>query len=318
MKPSGSRDVSITARRSEFNVHEQQGHICSLPTEATRIVDGVAGRCYSYKEDYYCPFFPTGDFMAAATIWKGMLKFGEIKVPVKLHSAVRDDRIQFHLLHQSDQERLRQQMFCAHEKTAVPADEQVKGYELEKGKYIIIDPAELEQTAPGTDRSIEVHQFVKTADIEPHLVERTYYLAPDGQGADYQTLVDTLNSLEAAAICTWSMRKRSYFGAVMARGAVLRLHTLRYADEAVSVAELAVPTAVMTEKELDIGAQLIDQMTTAFEPQKFVNEHQKKLQAMIDRKIRGEHVVIMPSRRLRPTLPDKLLETLEASLKKAA
>jgi non-homologous end joining protein Ku len=105
--------------------------------------------------------------MAGGTIWKGYIHFGEIDVPVKLHTAVREERIQFHLLHNRDQVRLRQQMICAYERQPVPAEEQTKGFEVEDGKYIIIDPEELEQTVPEGNRMIEVHEFVKTEQIVP-------------------------------------------------------------------------------------------------------------------------------------------------------
>ena len=256
--------------------------------------------------------------MAAATIWKGHIHFGTIDVPVKMHAAVRDERVRFHLLHKRDHTRLQQQMFCTHENRAVASDEQAKGYELEKGKYLLLDPKELEQIVPEASRVIEVHEFVNTAEIDPLFLDRAYYLEPDDDGVSYQALASALQKLDAAGICTWTMRKRSYVGAVQARGRVLRLNTLRSADEVIPVASLGLPEATMTEKELNIGTQLIGQMTASFEPRKFENEHQKKLQAMIDQKMRGETVAVLPSRQLQPTEPNRLLEALEASLKKAA
>ena len=107
--------------------------------------------------------------MAGGTIWKGIIHFGDTDVAVKLHSAVREERIQFHLLHEPDQVRLRQQMICALEKLPVPAEEQSKGFEMEEGKYVIVDPEELEQTASESSRMIEVHEFVKTSADRPAL-----------------------------------------------------------------------------------------------------------------------------------------------------
>src|SRR5512139_1156404 len=105
--------------------------------------------------------------VAGSTIWKGYIHFGDTNVSVKLHPAVREERIQFHLLHKPDRVRLRQQMVCAYEKQPVPHEEQSKGFEVEEGKYIIVDPAELEQTAPESSRLIEVHEFVKTEQMDP-------------------------------------------------------------------------------------------------------------------------------------------------------
>src|SRR5512135_3132112 len=130
--------------------------------------------------------------MAAATIWKGHIHFGAIDVPVKLHAAVRDERVRFHLLHERDQARLQQQMFCTHENRAVASDEQSRGYELEKGKYVILDPQDLDQIVPEAGRRIEVHEFVKTAEIEPLFLDRAYYLEPDDAGTGYQALANAL------------------------------------------------------------------------------------------------------------------------------
>jgi DNA end-binding protein Ku len=259
--------------------------------------------------------------MAGATIWKGYIHFGDTDVPVKLHTAVKEERIQFHLLHRRDQVRLRQQMVCAYEKQPVPAPEQSKGFEVEDGKYVIVDPAELDQTAPESSRMIEVHEFVKTAQIDSIFLDRLYYLEPDIQdiqGKGYNALVKALKELDVAGICTWIMRKRSYFGALQARGKMLRLNTLRYADEVIPVGSLELQDVPLSEKELKIGSELIEKMVAPFEPRKFENEHQKKLQEMIEKKADGERIAVLVPRRLKPTEPDQLLQALEASLKRAA
>lgn len=258
--------------------------------------------------------------MAGTTIWKGSIHFGETDVPVKLHPAVKEERIQFHLLHRSDQVRLHQQMICAYEKIAVPPEAQIKGFEVEEGKYIIVDPAELEQTTPESSRMIEIHEFVKNEQIDPIFLDRVYYLEPDSDiyAEGYSGLAAALQEMAVAGICTWTMRKRTYFGALQANGGVLRLNTLRYADEVIAVKSLGLEEIQVSEKELKIGSDLINQLTAPFEPHKFVNEHQIRLQKLIDKKARGEKVVLLRPRLLQPTAPDQLLQALEASLKKAA
>ncbi len=259
--------------------------------------------------------------MARGTIWKGTIHFGDTDVPVKLHTAVKEDRIQFHILHKRDQVRVRQQMVCGYEKQPVPAEEQSKGFEVEEGKYIIVDPEELEQTAPESSRMIEVHEFVKTGQIDPIFLDRVYSLEPDMtniQGKGYNALARALKEMDVTGICTWTMRKRSYLGALQARGKVLRLNTMRYADEIIPVESLQLPDVALSEKELRIGSELIEKLTAAFEPGKFQNEHQKKLQEMIEKKARGEKIAVLAPRRLKPTKSDELLQVLEASLKKAA
>jgi DNA end-binding protein Ku len=258
------------------------------------------------------------DVVAGRALWKGFIHFGDTSVPVKLHTAVKESRLQFHLLHKRDRVRLQQQMICAYEKVPVPPEEQVRGFEVEEGKYILVDPAELEEIEPEATREILVHEFVKTAQIDPILMERTYYLEPDMSFKGYNALVELLQEMEINGICTWTMRKRSYFGALQAGGKTLRLKTLRYADEVMPVASLNLQKFSVSEKELNVGSELINHLTVPFQPEKFINEHQQKLQDLIDKKARGEKIVLLPPKPMKSTEPNKLLEALEASLKKVA
>ncbi len=256
--------------------------------------------------------------MAGTTIWKGAIHFGDTTVPVKLRASVKEERIRFHLLHQRDLVRLHQQMICAYEKKSVPTEAQTKGFEVEEGKFLIVDPEELEQVTPESSRLIEVHEFVKSAQIDPIFIERVYYLEPDTAAVGYHELAEALQESDVAGICTWTMRKRSYFGAVQGNGKILRLHTLRYADEVVAVSALGLQEVPVSERELKIGRDLIMQLTAPFLPQKFENEHEKKLRQLIEKKARGEKVVLLRPRVLKPTGADELLQALEASLKKVA
>lgn len=256
--------------------------------------------------------------MTGRATWKGNIRFRDVSVPVKLHTAVQQDRIQFHLLHKRDRVRLHQQMICAYEKKPVPAEEQIKGFELEDRKYILIDPEELEQTGPEDSRMIEVHEFVGTGQIDPILLERMYYLEPDTSSKEYNALAEALKETDMAGICTWTMRRRSYIGTLRISGKVLCLNTLRYADEVVPIRSLGLEKSPLSDKELKIATDLIDQLSAPFQPRKFKNEHQKKLQDLIDKKARGEKIAILRPRRLKPTAPDKLLQALEESLKKIA
>jgi DNA end-binding protein Ku len=256
--------------------------------------------------------------MAGGTIWKGYIHFGDTTLPVKLHAAIREERIHFHLLHRRDRVKLRQQMICAYEKKPVPTEAQARGFEVEEGKYIIVDPEELEQTAPESSRMVEVHEFVKTGQIDPLFLDRGYYLEADSQVKEYSALVVALKEMDAEGVCTWTMRKRSYLGALQSNGKILRLNTLRYADEVIPVKSLELQNIPLSEKELKIGSDLINQWTGPFQPQKFENEHEKKLRNLIEKKTRGEKIAVLRPRHLKPTKPDKLLEALEASLKKVA
>jgi DNA end-binding protein Ku len=256
--------------------------------------------------------------VAAGAIWKGEIRFGKVDVPVRLRSAVREERIEFHLLHKRDRARLRQQMICSADGKPVPAEEQVKGFEVEENKYLLVDPDELEQAAPESSRAIEVHEFVPAGRIDPLFLDRAYYLEPDAGPEGYAALRAVLRELDVEGVCTWTMRKRSYLGALRLGGGVLRLHTLRHADEVLQAAALELPEIALSEKELTIAAELIGRLAASFEPAKFRDEHQAKLRGLIERKARGEKIVAVRPRRLKPTGDSQLLKALEASLKKVA
>jgi len=173
--------------------------------------------------------------MAGATIWKGIIHFGDMDLPVKLHTAVGEERTQFHLLHDRDQVRVRQQMICALDKLPVPAEEQFEGIRDRGRKIHHLRPRGTRTDRFGRkpgDRGSRVRQDRPDRSI---FLGRVYYLEPDVQAKGYAAFARTLRELEVSGICTWNMRKRSYLGALQASGDVIRLNTLRYADEVVRV-----------------------------------------------------------------------------------
>lgn len=253
-----------------------------------------------------------------STIWIGNIQFSDVNVPVKLHTAVSQNRVQFHLLHRTDRAKLRQQMICRFDKAPVPAEEQAKGFQVDDRKYILIDPEEFEQAEPESSRIIDVHEFVKTGGIDPIFVEHVYYLEPDSSNRSYNALAAALKDMDAQGVCTWVMRKRAYFGALQSAGRILRLNVLRYSDEIVQAKSLGLEAFELSEKEVNIGSELINKLTVKFKPEKYVNEHQKKLREMIEKKAVGKKIALFTPKHLKPTKPSKLLEALEKSLKKAA
>lgn len=255
--------------------------------------------------------------MAGRAIWKGSVSFGGISVPVRLSPAVREERMRFHLLHRADGVRLTQVMVCGFDHRTVPPEEQAKGFEVEEGKFLLIDPEELEAVADTGSRAIEVRQFAPASGIDPVHLDHPYNLEPDGPLGGYAELAELLGELGVAGICGWTMRGKGYFGALTARGGALRLTTLRHSDEVIGVQSLELPEIPVTEREVSIGLDLIGRLAAPFEPGKYVDEHQERLRGLIERKARGEKVAHLRPRTPKPTPPDKLLEALEASLRKA-
>ena len=247
----------------------------------------------------------------AQTIWIGNIHFKDIEVPVKLHTSVSQNRMQFHLLHKTDRVRLRQQMICAYEKIPVTGEEEVKGFKVDERKYILMDPEELEETEPEESRSINVHEFVKPDEIDPIFLEKTYYLEPAGGIESYAALAAALKETGMQGICTWAMRKRSYLGTLMSDGKNLKLVVLRYADEIIQVKSLGIESFSLSEKELDIAGELIAKLTVHFQPKKYKNEHQQKLQELVDKKARGETFVVVKPKGRKNTPPASCLKCLK-------
>jgi DNA end-binding protein Ku len=208
------------------------------------------------------------------------------------------------------------QMICSFEKKPVTSTEELKGFQVDKRKFILMDPEELEQAEPEKNRTIDVHEFVKADEIDPVFMERTYYLEPEAVDGNYWTLAAAIKELNVQGICTWAMRKRSYLGALKSDGKILKLTVLRYTDEIIPVTSLGIETYSLSEKELSIAGELIDKLTVHFQPEKYVNEHQRKLQELIEKKAHGEKFIVIKPRHLKSTSPGKLLEVLEESLRK--
>jgi DNA end-binding protein Ku len=255
--------------------------------------------------------------MAGRTIWKGAINFSNVNVPVKLHSAVRERRIAFNLLHAHDQARLRQQMICSHENVPVPREHQIKGYAVAPGQYVIVPDAEMAQVEPQGGRTIEVLEFVRREELDPRYYQRLYYLEPENSPRAFNTLSAALAETGLIGICRWHMRRRSYLGALRPGRIGLDLATLRFPDEVVARDDLALPQVAVSERELKIGTELIDNLSAPFKPEQFQNEYQARLQELIAQKAAGRKIKIVPFRPKQPTAEDALVRALTASLKQA-
>jgi len=255
--------------------------------------------------------------MAGRTIWKGYINFADVNVPVGLHAAVREVRIYFHLLHDQDNSRLHQQMFCINENEPVPKEHQVKGYEVSEGRYVVLQPEELHDLEPESGRLISVKSFVEPSEIPALFFDKTYYLSPDKSEKPYAELAEALKKAGFAGICRWTMRKRSYFGALDVHNGVLRLTSMRYADEVVLPDALDIPEASLNDRELSAAGDLINALSGKFEPEKYKNEYQEKLRDLIQKKARGEKIAVQPPVKHKATEPGRLLAALQESIKKA-
>lgn len=255
--------------------------------------------------------------MARAT-WSGQISFGLVSVPVKLYTAVRSHDVRFHQLHETTKARVRRKRVDAQTGEEVPTDEIVKGWEVDGGRYVIVDPDDLEQLDPEGTRTIDILDFVELAEIEPIYYDRPYYLAPDSDAArkPYALLVRAMERTGKAALARFVMRTNEYLAAIRAHDGVLLLNTMNYADEVVDPADIdgvADEDVQITDRELDMAEQLIGSLTTDFDPERYRDEHHERVMEFLQARAEGEDVTLEAPAEEEGEVID-LMQALEASL----
>lgn len=255
----------------------------------------------------------------ARPVWNGTISFALLSVPVKLFTATRAKDISFNQLERSTGARIKQKRVSASTGDEVSADQIVKGYEVRKDEYVIIEPDELESLVPhdaANDRVIQILDFVDAADIDPVHYEKAYYVAPDKGGArPYALLVKAMSAAQKVAIAKVVLRQKEYLTALRPKGDVLCLETMYFADEVVDPAEideLHGSTSELNERELDMAKLLIETSSSEFDPSKYRDEYRDRVLALIESKAAGTSFEA-PQALETPKVVD-LMAALEASL----
>jgi DNA end-binding protein Ku len=226
--------------------------------------------------------------MAARAIWKGQLKIGTTKVPVKLYSAVQDRTVRFNILDDRSKMRVKQHMIDPDSGDEVPTEEIQKGYEIEPGRFVILTKEDLDALQPPPSRDIEIKEFVDQDEISQQWFERPYYLGPDDGDKEYFALAEALKNQEKEGIAHWVMRNKYYSGALRAIDDYLFLFTLRDANEVIAAKDLAKPTgAAPTQKELAMAKQLVEMLRGEFNPADYTDEYRERVEKFIAQKAKG-------------------------------
>jgi len=250
----------------------------------------------------------------ATAVWKGHLTFGLISIPIRLFSAARSERVSFHQLHRECHTRLRQPLFCPTCNRAVERSEVVKGYEYEKDQYVLFTDEELEKIAPPSARTMEILEFVKLEEVDPLHFDASYFATPEEAGQKaYRLLLDAMEESGYGAIAKLTMHQREYTVVIRPRAKGLTLHTMFYANEIRQVAEYGQTDAIeLKGQEKKLAQQLIESLAAKFEPQKYVDEYQDRVKALIEAKLKGQEVATAPQPQLAPVID--LMEALKKSL----
>lgn len=255
------------------------------------------------------------------TVWKGSISFGLVNIPIKLHAATENKDIKLRQLHKECNSPINYQKVCPICDKEVKNEDIVKAYEYSKNKFVTLDEEELEKLRKeNEEKAVEIIEFVKLEEIDPIYFERSYFMAPDsGGGKAYALLRRALSDSGKIGVAKIIIRSKEQLAVVRVYGDTLLMETIHFPDEVRDVKEVPnIPSAdTIVQKELDTALLLIDQLTAAFEPEKYHDEYRTALMALIEEKKNGELTVSASDKETAlPSNVTDLMTALQASLDK--
>jgi DNA end-binding protein Ku len=250
----------------------------------------------------------------ASTVWKGYITFGLITIPVRLFTAARTERVSFNQIHQVCGSRIKQQTYCPHCDRVLERSELVKGYEVEKDRYVIVSDDEVKSVAPASSDNMEILEFVKAQGIDPIYFEASYFMVPEEAGKKaYHLLLETMRKSGYSAIAKIAMHQREHTVVVRPHAEGLLLHTMFYPEEVREVPEFRRDESVTVKpQEVALAEKLVEGLATDFDASKYHDEYQQRLMQMIEAKREGQHVPSEAPKRRAPVVD--LMAALQKSL----
>jgi DNA end-binding protein Ku len=255
----------------------------------------------------------------ARAMWSGTISFGLLNVPVKLYSAVARRSIGLREIRESDSARIKHRRFAEGTEEEVPYDNIIKAYELSPGQYVPLSKDEMAALAPEKTRAIDVQDFVDIEEIDPMYFDSPYYLGPDKNAEKaYSLLAAAMEHSGKAAIARFVFRNKEHLGAIRANGGFLTLTTMRFHDEVVPPSDLddALPDKKpkVAKREQEMAEQLIDSLSTSFDPSAYRDEYREQLLALIEQKAEGKEIVAPETEAPKATKAPDLMAALEESI----
>lgn len=228
----------------------------------------------------------------ASSVWSGHITFGLVSIPVKLMAAARSETISFNQLHKTDHSRVKQVLYCLTEDKPVDRADLVKGYEYEKGKYVVIDEADLQKVRPATAKVMEILEFVKSDDVDGVYLDTSYYIQPGEAGEKpYTLLFAAMKESGFAALAKLTMHQREHLVLLRPGQRGLVLHTMYYSDEVRALDEFRADTGAVKPQEVAMAKSLIEGMKAEFEPEKYSDSYRTYIRGMIEAKVQGNEIV---------------------------
>jgi DNA end-binding protein Ku len=255
----------------------------------------------------------------ARAIWSGTISFGLLNVPVRMYSAVARRNIALREIRESDSARIKHRRVAEGTDEEVPYENIVKAYELSPGQYVPLSKDEMAALAPEKTRAIDVQDFVDIEEIDPMYFDSPYYLGPaDGAEKAYSLLAAAMENSGKAAISRFVFRNKEHLSAIRASDGVLTLTTMRFHDEVVPPSELddALPDKKpkVAKREREMAEQLIDSLSTEFDPDAYRDEYREQLLALIEQKAEGKEIVAPEAEAPKATKAPDLMAALEESI----
>lgn len=251
-----------------------------------------------------------------AAIWKGSVTFGLVNIPVELRTAVRADHISFRMLHEEDLSPIKYERVCAADGEPVPWNEIVKGYEYEKGKYVVMTDEDFKAAAIEKSKTIDILDFVKEEEIDPRYFETPYYLVP-AKGAEkaYALLREAIRSSNAVGVGKIIMRQTQHLVGIKVVGDALVAEIMRFSNELVNQDEYTFPDAEQVRpQELKMAEQLIENLAEPFDPSKYTDDYRSNLMKIINARMKGKKIKLEEPEEVVDTGVLDLMTKLRASL----
>ncbi len=251
------------------------------------------------------------------TIWKGSISFGLVNIPIKLHAATEDRDIKLRSLHKECHTPIKYEKVCPTCEKEIDQHEIVKGYEVTKGKFVVLEENELKELKEADgEKAVEIVDFIKIEEIDPIFFDRSYFVSPnDGGKKAYSLLRKALQESGKVGIAKMTMRSKEQLSIVRVYEQTLVMETIHYPDEVRAIGDVPnVPEEDdITTKELETATMLIDQLTTEFQPENYKDQYRERLRQLIESKQTGETIVTAKEKEPKENVTD-LMAALQASI----
>jgi DNA end-binding protein Ku len=255
-------------------------------------------------------------------IWKGSISFGLVNIPIALYPATRREELRFRLLRKSDLSPVNYKRVAEKDGKEVPWDQIVKGYEYEKGKYVVLKDEDFERVDLEATQTVDIQDFVNVDEINPMYFYKPYYLEPQ-KGGDkaYALLRDALKDSKKVGIAKVVIKTRQYLAGVKPEDGALVLELMHFADELADTGKLHLPKKVeVGKREMNMAKSLIDNMSSKWDPEKYRDDYREALMEVIEEKVEagGKEIEAKPKKAPKPTKVIDLVSVLQKSLKQTS